>query len=457
MILVSAGLVLAAIVLLIAGIVLGKVFLVMWSIVLSVLSAVFLVIAALLWRHKLFPGGGRAGAQAPVTPSPGAQAPMVQAHAHAGGYMGAPTTASAATAPMVGTAPGQTATIARTHSHPYPSAGPLGRPAPSGISPDAIVLVVPGRKRYHVAGCRQLLGKQLEQLTYEEAREEGFTPCTTCLPDAALGGLQTPPSAEPDQPAEAAFHSLGQPGATESQPTASAPSGAAFPSSGSVDSRGPLDSPGFPDRPGFPDSPSYAAPPEAAGSVASSGPSASTPSSGPSGSPGSSGPSGPTGPSAGLHRSTDSTGRPGSDVPADSRLSGAETFPPGAGRPEPPAVGRFAAPISIPPATSRSTGGWFASKSPGAGQQDPSSAAESYAEASSAPGLDMLPNTGESDPVASAQGRPSDPVKVIVGTHRFHAADCPLIRAMDDIGLESTTRADAERAGLTKCVVCLDV
>ncbi|MFC7643452.1 hypothetical protein ACFQX6_23505 [Streptosporangium lutulentum] len=64
MILVSAGLVLTAIVLLIAGFVLGQAYLVMWSIAISLLSAVFLVIGALLRRHELFPGG-----HAGVTPA----------------------------------------------------------------------------------------------------------------------------------------------------------------------------------------------------------------------------------------------------------------------------------------------------------------------------------------------------------------------------------------------------
>jgi hypothetical protein len=67
-ILISAGLVLAAIVLLIAGFVLTEPFLIMWSIVACVLSALFLVIGAYLRRHELFPGGKKAGA--PAEPGP---------------------------------------------------------------------------------------------------------------------------------------------------------------------------------------------------------------------------------------------------------------------------------------------------------------------------------------------------------------------------------------------------
>ncbi|MEV4394528.1 hypothetical protein [Nonomuraea sp. NPDC049607] len=181
MILISAGLVLAAVVLLIAGFVLAKPFLIMWSIVVSVLSALFLVIGALLRRHELFPGGGRAAAPAtPPAPLPPPGLPYNQ------------------------TGPAGPQPRPQPHPHPQtpqrtavPASAPR-RPAASGISPDAIVLVIPGRRRYHVPGCRQLAGRDHEELTHEEAREEGFTPCTTCLPDAALGGRQLPPAADPE-------------------------------------------------------------------------------------------------------------------------------------------------------------------------------------------------------------------------------------------------------------------
>ncbi|SEP48645.1 hypothetical protein [Amycolatopsis saalfeldensis] len=43
-----------------------------------------------------------------------------------------------------------------------------------------VVFVVPGRMRFHVAGCRLLEGKNAEQLTLEEAEDEAFTACTVC-------------------------------------------------------------------------------------------------------------------------------------------------------------------------------------------------------------------------------------------------------------------------------------
>ena len=57
---------------------------------------------------------------------------------------------------------------------------------PVEVPDDALVYVVRGRKRYHLDSCRQLMGREKEELTYAEAREEGFSPCTACLPDTAL-------------------------------------------------------------------------------------------------------------------------------------------------------------------------------------------------------------------------------------------------------------------------------
>jgi hypothetical protein len=58
-------------------------------------------------------------------------------------------------------------------------------PAPD-VPAGAVVYVIPGRRRYHLATCRQLSARDKQELTYEEAREEGFSACTACLPDTAL-------------------------------------------------------------------------------------------------------------------------------------------------------------------------------------------------------------------------------------------------------------------------------
>ena len=48
------------------------------------------------------------------------------------------------------------------------------------------VLVVAGRPRYHVEGCRYLSGKEADEVEVVDAREEGFTACGVCKPDENL-------------------------------------------------------------------------------------------------------------------------------------------------------------------------------------------------------------------------------------------------------------------------------
>ncbi|MFB9837638.1 hypothetical protein [Actinoallomurus acaciae] len=65
------------------------------------------------------------------------------------------------------------------------------------VPAETSVFVVPGRKRYHLETCRQLAGRDKEELTYVEAHEEGFTPCTACLPDTALAARAAVTETEP--------------------------------------------------------------------------------------------------------------------------------------------------------------------------------------------------------------------------------------------------------------------
>lgn len=59
-------------------------------------------------------------------------------------------------------------------------------PATPSMSLTTTVLTIPGRCRYHMAGCRLVAGHDdTEELTLAEAREEGFTRCTACSEDAA--------------------------------------------------------------------------------------------------------------------------------------------------------------------------------------------------------------------------------------------------------------------------------
>ena len=48
------------------------------------------------------------------------------------------------------------------------------------------VLVIDERPRYHLPGCKHLVGHTGIPLPLDEARTDGFTPCGTCRPDATL-------------------------------------------------------------------------------------------------------------------------------------------------------------------------------------------------------------------------------------------------------------------------------
>ncbi len=66
------------------------------------------------------------------------------------------------------------------------SAFETSQSAAASAPPDSdIVLVVPGRRRFHVPGCIHLTRRRTEELTVDEALEEGFSACTTCLPGSA--------------------------------------------------------------------------------------------------------------------------------------------------------------------------------------------------------------------------------------------------------------------------------
>ncbi|GAB3141329.1 hypothetical protein GCM10027258_23760 [Amycolatopsis stemonae] len=46
----------------------------------------------------------------------------------------------------------------------------------------ALVVVVPGRRRYHEPDCESVGEADVEELTAEEAADEGFSPCSRCHP-----------------------------------------------------------------------------------------------------------------------------------------------------------------------------------------------------------------------------------------------------------------------------------
>ncbi|MFI6531327.1 hypothetical protein ACIBHY_02690 [Nonomuraea sp. NPDC050547] len=474
---------------------LAKPFLIMWSIVVSVLSALFLVIGALLRRHELFPGG-RAGATA--TPPEPAKFGYPQPPHSDQAPAGAPPS------------PPRPQTFQQTATVPSPAPR---RPAARGISPDALVLVIPGRKRYHVPGCRQLIGRDHEELTFEEAREEGFTPCTSCLPDTALGGRQLPPAADPEpvtphpaaspetrtvsaelpaEPSEATrdIRPPGPVAAPKPAPAASTPT----PESGSGQPGGwfaPKASSSGTAKPSAAgdDTPPAPGPDDESDAETTNPhlrlPAMESPSKPPAGGPASmtgkpasadAGPASPADDKARKDEKPATDKRPGTDdvpgtdeperpVTAGHPVTGDN----GAGRrPEAPVAdegratgkspsGPRVAPYVAPTAANGEAKPATPEKKPEPGSRPTpaESSAEGKPEAPSPkPEPKSRPAEDGADDDASAKDTRPGTVKVIVGTRRYHGTACPLIRGAGDTGVETMTLAQAEAAGLTSCSVC---
>ncbi|MCW2608552.1 MAG: hypothetical protein JWO60_3245, partial [Frankiales bacterium] len=180
MIVISGALVLVALVLLVVGLTVGASGLsfVYGSIAVSLLAFVFLVIGILQRRGEQVP----APAAAPDGDRP--QQPS-------------------APAPLPGPAP--------VDVSKRPVAEEVDPPVEDDDVEDellagGLVLVVAGRPRYHVDGCRYLNGKDVEELDVFDAQDEGFTPCGVCKPDEALAAeledgdvelVEEPAAAEP--------------------------------------------------------------------------------------------------------------------------------------------------------------------------------------------------------------------------------------------------------------------
>ena len=163
MIVISGALVLVALVLLIIGVVGPELSFVYASIAVSLVSLVFLVVGILQRRGETEP----AAATAP-TPTPA----------------GAPADGVTAVVPSQ---------EARASMRKVTQEAPVASSAEEELETGGTVLIVEGRPRYHVAGCRYLSGKSPEKIDVLDAREEGFSPCGVCKPDDALAeaGEQT--------------------------------------------------------------------------------------------------------------------------------------------------------------------------------------------------------------------------------------------------------------------------
>jgi hypothetical protein len=88
------------------------------------------------------------------------------------------------------------------HAHPQPGAA-SSAPSPTDLKDPPVedvevtdlllvvdlkdeVLVVDEHPRYHLPGCRFLVGRTTIPLPLDEARGDGFSPCALCSPDRHL-------------------------------------------------------------------------------------------------------------------------------------------------------------------------------------------------------------------------------------------------------------------------------
>lgn len=169
MIVISGALVLVALVLLIIGVVGPELSFVYASIAVSLVSLVFLVVGILQRR-------GETDAAAEAAPTATAVQP-----------------AEAASVTAVVPSQEARASMRKLAQEPPAAATADEEPATGGS-----VLVVEGRPRYHVEGCRYLAGKSAEAVDVAAAREEGFSPCGVCKPDHALAAAEQAEPVEED-------------------------------------------------------------------------------------------------------------------------------------------------------------------------------------------------------------------------------------------------------------------
>ncbi|RFS85297.1 hypothetical protein D0T12_09600 [Actinomadura spongiicola] len=401
MIILSGLLVVAAIGLLVAGIVAGNgdnaqvfgqfdaLYVIYLSIAVSVVAALCLAIGVFLRRRELF-GPGVAAAPArkrgtskkdkrakPAPPAPGV-------------YVPADTKVPA----------------------PGPADEETTVPAPAvDVPPDALVFVVRGRKRYHLDTCRQLAGRETEELTYAEAKEEGFSPCTACMPDTALAAraaASAPASTDAGKaagdgtasPRPGGERSGGLAGLAQPAPTGPKPEGG-WPAKGSPS--GSFDGTAEIPRTDKPAEPKPAAPPPS--------------------------PAGPT-----------LTDMPAAGLIGPEKAEAADTKPDDASASEP----------APEPAKSRDAG----AEDVLASKPDEREAAPPAAEPSVEP---VAASTSE--PVTAPTGETADDdlqVRILSGTKRYHRVDCALIEDIGDEAddLEGLSRAEAKARGCTPCLVC---
>lgn len=183
MIVVSAVLVVAAFGLLIAGITLPLMVLVYVSIGVSVLAALLLGAGAFKRRGELFGTDTESGAGTDTDSDTDSD---TESSAE-GETLAAPRQSSrqdavAVAAPAAPVDPRGGAHDAR----PEPQGSATAAGTATAVPSDAPVVVVPSRRTYHLASCRQLRTHEKHELAHAEALEHGYVACSSCMPDTVL-------------------------------------------------------------------------------------------------------------------------------------------------------------------------------------------------------------------------------------------------------------------------------
>ncbi|RKS74499.1 hypothetical protein BZB76_3013 [Actinomadura pelletieri DSM 43383] len=429
MIILSGLLVVAAIGLLVAGIVAGNgdnaqvfgqfdaLYVIYLSIAVSVVAALCLAIGVFLRRRELFgPGVAAPPARKRGTSKKDRRAKSTPPAP--GVYVPAETKV-----PALGPADDETTPLA---------------PAVD-VPPDALVFVVRGRRRYHLDTCRQLAGRETEELTHAEATEEGFSPCTACMPDTALAAraAASAPASTDAGRAAGAGTTPPRPGGERS---GGGLAGLAHPApTGPKPDRSPGSEPSQDVR-------AWPATGQPAGTFESTAeiprtdqhaaPKPATP------------PPSPAGPTL--------TDMPVAGLVAPQKTGPAGKEPDDASAPE--------------PAESRDSGAGDAAASK-AGEREPTpDAAEPTAkpvteptakpvtEPTAKPATESVAKpAAESAAVPTSEPADEDlQVRILSGTKRYHRVDCALIADIGDEAddLEGLSRAEAKARGCTPCLVC---
>jgi hypothetical protein len=325
---------------------------------------------------------------------------------------------------------------------------------PVDVPDDALVFVVRGRKRYHLDTCRQLAGRDAEELTYAEAKEEGFSPCTACMPDTALAARAA--ASVPAPPGAGGGKGGTEGGAKDTAAREGGLAGLAKPAPAPHAAPTSFDKPRF-DKPGF-------AEPGASEWTAEI-PRADEPAANPAG------PTLTDMPVSGLF------GKTAGEAPRAPETAAEPEAP--EGEPEArsawdrPAEAESASPdvtVDLGPAP---YGGADAAAPKPRHAYDPAEdepADETRDEADEVSGeRETLAAEAEAGPEPSGAVEDEDDdepageaagdgpqVRILSGTKRYHRVDCALIEDIGDEAddLESLSRAEAKSRGCTPCLVC---